>query len=93
MGREGNVFHKLYSAADLSDEPIPGLPLLELAGDQRVLIEKHKGVTEYGRERIMIKVKFGHICVLGSRLELSRMTRGQLIISGRIDCIQLCRGG
>jgi len=92
MARERSILQKLYSAADLMEEPVPGLPLLELVGDQRVLIERHQGVTEYGRERIMIKVKFGQICVCGSRLELSRMTKGQLIICGRIDNIQLCRG-
>ena len=92
MGYEKSVLQKLYSSADLPDEPIPGLPLLELAGDQRVLIERHNGVTEYGRERIVVKVKYGSICILGNCLELSRMTKGQLIICGRIDGIQLCRG-
>jgi len=92
MGFENSVFQKLYRSADLPDEPIPGLPLLELAGDQRVLIERHSGVTEYGRERIVVKVKFGSICILGNCLELQRMTKSQLIICGRINGIQLCRG-
>ena len=84
--------HKLTMAADLPDEPIPGRPLVEIIDHSRVLIENHKGVTEYGCNLIRVKVKFGSICICGSNLELSRMTKGQLIITGDVDAIQLCRG-
>lgn len=78
---------------DLPDEPTPGQPLIEIVGDRRVLIEHHCGVTEYGRQRICVKVKFGTVCVAGQALALKRMTRGQLIISGCIDCVRLERVG
>ena len=78
-------------AADLPDEPVPGLPLVELAGDGRVLIEHHRGVTEYGRSQISVRVKFGFVTVLGRDLELAKMTREQLIITGCIDAIRLER--
>ena len=84
--------HRLTMAADLPDEPIPGRPLVEIIDHSRVLIENHKGVTEYGANLICVKVKFGFIRICGSHLELSRMTKGQLIITGSIDTIQLCRG-
>lgn len=83
---------RLTEGADLPDAAIPGMTVLELAGDRRVLIEQHGGVTEYGCERICIRVRFGEICICGCGLELSRMTKEQLVISGRIDSIQLCRG-
>ncbi len=92
MKRKGELINRLAQAADLQDEPIPGLPLVELAGDRRVLIEHHKGVTEYGREQICVKVRFGQICICGSGMELSRMTKGQLVITGRIDSVMLMRG-
>ena len=84
--------HRLTAAADLPDEAIPGRPLVEIIDHSRVLIENHKGVTEYGVNMIRVKVKFGCICICGSHLELSRMTKGQLIITGNVDMIQLCRG-
>jgi sporulation protein YqfC len=82
---------RVTAAADLQGEPIPGLPLVEIAGDRRVLIEHHCGVTQYGRCRISVRVKFGAVVVVGDRLELTRMTGQQLIISGRIDYVQLER--
>ena len=80
------------AAADLPDEPLPGLPLIEVAGDRRVLIEHHCGVMEYSTQAIRIKVKYGQICIEGTCLTLTHMTKGQLIISGRIHSIHLLRG-
>lgn len=92
MRRSGRILGKLALAADLPDEPIPGRPLVEIIDNSRVLIENHNGVNEYGRSLIRVKVKFGSICVCGSNMELARMTKGQLIISGVIESVQLCRG-
>lgn len=86
-----HFLERVTAAADLQGEPIPGLPLVEIAGDRRVLIEHHCGVTQYGRCRISVRVKFGAVVVMGDRLELTRMTGQQLIISGRIDYVQLER--
>lgn len=72
-------------------EPL-GMPLVEIAGEKRVLIENHKGVTEYDADRICIRVKYGQICVCGENLTLSQMTGACLVICGRIDSITLLRG-
>ena len=84
---------RLADGMDLMGEPLPGQPLVELAGDRRVLIEYHKGVVQYSRERICVRVNYGTVCVCGAGLELSRMTAEQLVISGRIDQIGLSRKG
>ena len=91
MGK-GNFLERLSGAADMTDEPMPGVPLVEIAGGRRVLIEHHCGVSAYGPEQIRVRVKFGQICVCGAGLVLTRMIKGQLIISGRIDSVQLDRG-
>lgn len=88
-----DIMERITAATDLSDEPIPGVPLVEIAGEKRVLIEHHCGVTEYGRCQICVKVKFGFVMVMGQRLELARMTKEQLIITGKIECVKLERRG
>ena len=90
---EKHIMERIAAAADLPDEPIPGLPLIEIAGERRVLIEHHCGVTEYGRCQICVRVKYGFIVVMGQRLELARMTKEQLIITGKIECVKLERSG
>lgn len=84
---------RLTEAADLPGENPPGQPIIELAGDKRVLIEHHKGVIQYGCEKICVKVKFGTVRICGYGLELAQMTKEQLVICGRIDSVTLCRRG
>lgn len=89
---EKSMIRRLSAIADVPDEPIPGQPLLELYGTRRALVEHHDGVIEYGDKRIRVKVAFGDICIDGADLELKRMTKGQLIISGSVYCVTLNRG-
>lgn len=93
MRENGNLLRRMADSMDLAGEPVPGLPLIEIAGDRRVLIENHLGVREYSRERIGVNVKYGMVTICGCGLELSRMTREQLVISGRIDSLSLYRRG
>ena len=91
MKKDLRVLQWLADGADLPGEPIPGRGLVEISGDNRVLIENHFGVREYSRERIGIAMEFGLVSICGSSLELCRMTREQLVIRGRIDCVNLIR--
>ena len=90
MGK-GNWAARLTEGMDLPGESLPGMTVAELAGDRRVLIEGHRGVTEYCRERITVKVSYGWLCVQGCGLELRQMSKQQLVVSGRIDAIGLRR--
>lgn len=91
MKRRGDWMERLAEGLDLPSEPMPGLPLVEISGDRRVLIENHRGVTQYGTDQICVKVKFGHVAIRGCGLELARMTKEVLIICGRIDEVTILR--
>lgn len=91
MARRRHLVQRLADGADLYTEPLPGVPIVEVAGDRRVLIERHRGVTEYSTERIRVRLGFGAVCICGNDLELTQMTRQQLVITGRIDSVQLQR--
>ncbi len=85
MKRQRFLWQRLADSADLAGEPVPGVPLVEIAGMERVLIENHNGVCEYGREQIRVNVRYGQVCIQGCGLRLSQMTAAQLVISGRIQ--------
>lgn len=91
MGERGKWMDKITRQMELSPEPVPGLPLIEISGQGRVLIENHRGVSGYCRQQISIRVNYGEISVCGCGLELARMSREQLVITGRIDCVSLIR--
>ena len=92
MATEQKIFNRLTSVSDLQDEPLPRFPLVEIVGDCRVLIERHMGITEYGKERILVKVRMGQICVCGAEMELIRMTKSQLVIKGTIFSVSIIKG-
>ena len=92
MKNKGSFLEKMAYAMDLPGEALPGQPLVELIGHGRVLIENHRGVVQYGDTEICIRVSYGCIRVCGRELRLMRMNRQQLIISGCVDNIILCRG-
>ena len=82
-----------WERLNLPGEAIPGKPLVEIAGDSRVLIEGHRGVREYSRERICVKVSYGQVLVCGSCLQLRCMSKERLVICGRIESVTLGRKG
>jgi len=91
MSKGRSFLYRLTDAAQLHDEAIPHQPLVEIMNDQRVLIENHQGVVEYGTNQIRVNVRFGTVTVCGCDLELARMMKGQLIVAGRIDSVHLHR--
>lgn len=91
MGNKRHVLERFADASNLSSLGLPGQPIIEIAGDNRVLVENHRGVKAYGHHQIVIQVSYGCICVTGCQLELARMTKDQLVISGQIQSVQLYR--
>lgn len=91
MRKESSMIKRLSEGLDMLGEPVPGQLIVEIASDNRVLIENHQGITQYDKNKICVKVKFGYIAVCGTCLELNQMTRYQLIISGKIDAVTLHR--
>ena len=68
------------------------LPIVELAGQNRVLLENHHGVIAYSVNEIRIRVSYGCVIVRGVDLRLMEMSRIQLVICGRIESLQLLGG-
>lgn len=91
MAQHRHWVQRITDESDLYGESLPGVPIVEIAGDSRLLVERHNGVVEYGTEQIRIRVKYGILQINGCGLELRQMTKQLLIISGRIDCIRIHR--
>ena len=92
MAQSSLWVQRMADKADLHGEVLPGVPVVELAGDRRILIERHRGVSEYSGERICVRLSYGLLCISGCGMALTRMTKNQLIISGCINEIRIERG-
>ncbi len=91
MERVERLWNRVIANSQMDAGSLPRLPIVEIAGDRRILIENHFGVWEYGRDKISVKVKYGLVTIYGSCLELRQMTKDQLVISGKICSVTLVR--
>ena len=76
----------------MRDWKIEGLrpkTLIELYGNERVLIEEHRGILAYGDEEIRVGTSFGCVVIEGLELRLCCMSRSQLVIRGRIAGVRM----
>lgn len=73
---------------DLPADALAGMPKLTITGKARVLIENHKGLIEYGQERIEVNGGRVRIRVYGGDLELRAMNKDDLVITGIISSVE-----
>ena len=81
----------LTTLEQITDEQLPGVPVVEIGGCSRVLVERHRGVLAYSDETIEIRQCYGMLCVSGEDLQLREMTRDRLAICGKISALEIKR--
>lgn len=89
--KKGKFFSVVTARAGLPSESFPGVPLIEIFGQDRVLVENHSCIIGYSSELVEIKVCYGVVRVFGNDLMLSCADREQLIIHGKIRALELDR--
>ena len=90
MARSFGFVGKLLQQAELVDIS-KHIPLTEVAGCERVLIENHQCIMQYTPQCICVKVKFGCIRIQGSGLTLSQMTASQVVVNGSIESLSFLK--
>lgn len=91
MVQNRNLMQSIADRLVPDEEAIPGVPIVEIAGDRRILVERHEGITEYCHNQIGVKIAYGILIISGCNLKVTKMTKQQLIIFGDIDCVKICR--
>ena len=67
------------------------LPLVEICGRSRVLIENYNSVQGYTEQQIIIKVCFGSIRIQGNKMKIRKLSKEKMVVSGEIDAVVLHR--
>lgn len=79
---------KVADYFELPSEIILDLPRLVLTGNQRLLIENHRGIKEYAKEVIRLNTPVGKLKISGQDLEIMAIDQEQVNIKGRIDQVE-----
>lgn len=87
--RRPGLLERTAELLDLPADALAGLPRLELVGDGELRMENHKGILAYGSKEIHVSGGAFVVKITGSGLELRAMTGLELLITGKIEQIQL----
>ena len=91
---KGKRNHRFSNDSDaLSTVPMRRVPLIEILGRRRVLVENHKGVSSFSTDEICIQVHKGCVRILGADLEIRCMSKERIIILGTIADVNLREDG
>ena len=72
----------------LAEDLDTSLPRVELIGDRRVMIENHRGILEYSDVCMRVALSGLILRVIGSGLELRRLTLTEMTIAGKICALE-----
>lgn len=87
MQQQGEYLERAMMGINLYGESLPGLPLVEVVGKCRVLIENHCGVNCYTDCEVHINSQLGVIKVTGDKLLLAKVAKECLVIKGAIHTV------
>ena len=88
QAKRGRFRAKAADFFELPSEIVLDLPRLVLTGKQRLMIENHRGIKEYTKERIRLSTPVGKLKISGAELEILTIDQEQVEIKGRIDQIE-----
>ena len=88
------MLNKLTAAAqeltdrlDLGEDLVFASAKLTVIAGSKILVENHRGIIEYGAERIVIAINRGKLCLSGDRFTIDAMNKNELLISGKLQCV------
>ena len=84
MKRIADIPEEIAGRLDLPAETVAGVPKLTVTGRRRALIENHRGLLQYSRDRIEVDGGRVRLRIRGANLQLVAMDRSDLLISGVI---------
>lgn len=68
-----------------------GMSRLVATGNNKLLIENHKGVAEYSCEHISINCGSIMLGITGSNLEICAMNRHEIVVGGDIEKLEFLK--
>ena len=88
MARKPSAAERAAELLDLPVESLADVPRLTLIGCRSAVVEQHRGLLLYERERI--EIGGGRVClrICGADLQLRAMDRDVLLIRGEIVSVE-----
>ena len=82
--KKGGLLPSLADRLELPEEALDGAAKLTVTAGRRALIENHRGILEYSRERIAVAFGRERLSLIGEGLRIVAMNRKELLICGEL---------
>ncbi|MDI6893557.1 MAG: sporulation protein YqfC [Bacillota bacterium] len=86
--RRGRLGDRVVEILELPREVVFHAPRLVLIGNLHLSVENHRGVVEFGSDRLVVGVGEGQVAVEGDDLTIVRIGREEMAVTGRIRCLR-----
>ncbi len=84
---------RIADALELQQDVALNLPMLHITGSERLLLENHRGLLEYARDRIRVATTAGVVEIEGDDLAIRSVGRDDLLITGVLHTVKLGNAG
>ena len=74
---------------ELPKDLVLNFPRITLLGNVQLIIENHRGIMEYTKERIRISTSLGELVIDGEGLVLRNIFPDEIAIDGKIASLKL----
>lgn len=71
--------------AEIPQELVFGWPRSMLLGDEKLIVEQHQGIFACTEQEVIVKTACGLLVITGENLSLSKYSRDDLVVFGKIS--------
>jgi len=72
-------------------DALNGRTRIVLTGREQMLIEQHRGIIGYGKEKLTLRLSDGYVSVLGQNLFISEYNHQEILVSGKILSVEFSK--
>ncbi len=84
MSGKGRSIHRLTEILEIPPEVLVDVPRVEVVGHLQFRVENHRGLLQYERHRVVLRIPDGHLVVTGRDLVIGWIDRNELLVTGQV---------
>lgn len=88
MQRGVRLGRRLAELLEIPPDIVLDLARLTLVGNLQLVLENHRGIVEYGPNRVRLALAQGELAISGSDLVLVSLSADEVVIEGHISKIE-----
>lgn len=88
MQRKDGLRDRLVSLLELPGDVVRDVARITVVGDMEMVIENHRGLTEYIPTRVVLAIPEGQLAIDGEELRIGFISPEQVILLGKIRGIR-----